>query len=269
MWHCTFAYLIHTVARAQQGASLAEFKSLHPAYWRLRMKKFLLPAKRDAVGGTAASSKPSSGVIKPPKNERAVAKTAAAIAPVVIKIESDGGSDSAFECSPAPVAERRPQQAAKLRKLRVKSEPVGKPPSVGVSSCVTFPAFPSDIEDLQNSLLSWYGCLTPCVCQCSLRRVSPPLCRYAGNKRDLPWRRQAGQNAAYGVWVSEIMLQQTRVATVIEYWNRWMTKWPSLSALAASNLDDVNAMWSGLGYYRRARMLLEVTTELWLQSNMT
>jgi A/G-specific adenine glycosylase len=69
--------------------------------------------------------------------------------------------------------------------------------------------------------------------------------------------------------VSEIMLQQTRVATVIEYWNRWMTKWPSLSALAASNLDDVNAMWSGLGYYRRARMLLEVTTELWLQSNMT
>ena len=172
MWHCTFACLIHTVARALQGASLAEFKRLHPAYWRLRMKKFLLPAKRDAVGGTAASSKPSSGVIKPPKNERAVAKTAATIAPVVIKIESDGGSDSAFECSPAPVAERRPQQAAKLRKLRMKSEPVGKPPSVGVSSCVTFPAFPSDIEDLQNSLLSWYGCLTPCPLRVPVQ--SPP-----------------------------------------------------------------------------------------------
>jgi A/G-specific adenine glycosylase len=55
------------------------------------------------------------------------------------------------------------------------------------------------------------------------------------------------------------MLQQTRVATVIEYWNRWMAKWPSLSELAASSIDDVNAMWSGLGYYRRARMLLEVT----------
>ena len=82
--------------------------------------------------------------------------------------------------------------------------------------------------------------------------------RYAANKRDLPWRRQIGHNAAYGVWVSEIMLQQTRVATVIEYWNRWMTKWPSLTELAASNIDDVNAMWSGLGYYRRARMLLEV-----------
>jgi len=82
--------------------------------------------------------------------------------------------------------------------------------------------------------------------------------RYTANKRDLPWRRQAGGNAAYGVWVSEIMLQQTRVATVIEYWNRWMAKWPSLPELAASSIDDVNAMWSGLGYYRRARMLLEV-----------
>ena len=65
------------------------------------------------------------------------------------------------------------------------------------------------------------------------------------------------------------MLQQTRVATVIEYWNRWMSKWPSVRALAASNLDDVNAMWSGLGYYRRARMLLEVIiAEYSLKSNV-
>jgi A/G-specific adenine glycosylase len=96
--------------------------------------------------------------------------------------------------------------------------------------------------------------------RCRQSAAAPPtlLCRYCANKRDLPWRRQSGRNAAYGVWVSEVMLQQTRVATVVEYWNRWMTKWPSLDALAASNIDDVNAMWSGLGYYRRARMLLEV-----------
>ncbi|XP_050208211.1 adenine DNA glycosylase [Mercurialis annua] len=112
-----------------------------------------------------------------------------------------------------------------------------------------------DIEDLFNnqetqkirdSLLQWYD----------------------KNQRVLPWRKpkttdpsQANEEdkekRAYGVWVSEIMLQQTRVQTVIDYYNRWMLKWPTLGHLAQASLEEVNEMWAGLGYYRRARFLLE------------
>ncbi|KAJ6680658.1 ADENINE DNA GLYCOSYLASE [Salix purpurea] len=66
-----------------------------------------------------------------------------------------------------------------------------------------------------------------------------------------------GERRAYGVWVSEVMLQQTRVQTVIDYYNRWMLKWPTLHHLAQASLEEVNEMWAGLGYYRRARFLLE------------
>ncbi|HVK83215.1 MAG TPA: A/G-specific adenine glycosylase [Kofleriaceae bacterium] len=75
---------------------------------------------------------------------------------------------------------------------------------------------------------------------------------YERVKRDLPWRRTRDP---YAIWVSEIMLQQTRVATVIPYWERWMTRFPTVSALAAAPLDDVLAAWAGLGYYSRARNL--------------
>ncbi|KAI9982947.1 hypothetical protein PInf_006751 [Phytophthora infestans] len=61
--------------------------------------------------------------------------------------------------------------------------------------------------------------------------------------------------APYETWVSEIMLQQTRVDTVVEYFLRWIDKFPTVAALAEANEEDVNALWAGLGYYRRARML--------------
>jgi A/G-specific adenine glycosylase len=75
---------------------------------------------------------------------------------------------------------------------------------------------------------------------------------YRAHRRDLPWRRTRDP---YAVWVSEIMLQQTRVATVIPYWLRWMERFPTVRALADAPLDHVLAAWSGLGYYRRARHL--------------
>ncbi len=215
------------------------------------MKKFLLPAKRDAPAGAEASSrKPPTGCAGSPKNKRAVD---ADNPPAVIKIESDVSSDSAFEGSPARTTTRRPKQAAKQQKVKVKRDACASDAAPNSPPAAPFPAFPSDIEDAQSSLLQW------CAAASVLLPRPRCRCRYGANKRDLPWRRQSGHNAAYGVWVSEVMLQQTRVATVVEYWNRWMTKWPSLGALAASNIDDVNAVWSGLGYYRRARMLLEVT----------
>ncbi|OIT25804.1 adenine dna glycosylase [Nicotiana attenuata] len=100
---------------------------------------------------------------------------------------------------------------------------------------------------------------------------------YDNNQRDLPWRRISSSNSCgfkeedddderekrgYAVWVSEVMLQQTRVSTVIDYFNRWMNKWPTLHHLAQASLEEVNEMWAGLGYYRRARFLLEGAKEV-------
>ncbi|ATY64998.1 A G-specific adenine glycosylase [Cordyceps militaris] len=85
--------------------------------------------------------------------------------------------------------------------------------------------------------------------------------------RAMPWRkpwvdpsgfasadalRGALEKRAYEVWISEIMLQQTRVAVVVDYWNRWMDRWPTMRDLAAADADAVLAAWRGLGYYSRA-----------------
>lgn len=72
------------------------------------------------------------------------------------------------------------------------------------------------------------------------------------HRRDLPWRRTSD---AYRIWVSEVMLQQTQVRTVIPYYQRFLARFPDLAALAAAPLDDVLKHWEGLGYYARARNL--------------
>ena len=76
---------------------------------------------------------------------------------------------------------------------------------------------------------------------------------YEQNKRDLPWRRR--QHDPYAVWVSEIMLQQTTVAAVIPFYNKWLARFPTVQSLAEAPLDDVLRHWAGLGYYARARNL--------------
>ena len=79
---------------------------------------------------------------------------------------------------------------------------------------------------------------------------------YDRHRRDLPWRAPPGQRPdPYRVWLSEIMLQQTTVATVQPYFDRFVARWPSLPALAAASLDEVLHAWQGLGYYARARNL--------------
>jgi A/G-specific adenine glycosylase len=82
--------------------------------------------------------------------------------------------------------------------------------------------------------------------------ASDVVAHYKRDRRDLPWRRTRDP---YAIWVSEIMLQQTRVQTVIPYWERWMARFPTVTALADAPLDDVLAAWAGLGYYSRARNL--------------
>src|SRR5690606_7961021 len=75
---------------------------------------------------------------------------------------------------------------------------------------------------------------------------------YDGVKRDLPWRRT---DDPYRIWLSETMLQQTQVATVIPYYERFVERFPNVQALAAAPTDEVMQLWAGLGYYARARNL--------------
>lgn len=82
---------------------------------------------------------------------------------------------------------------------------------------------------------------------------------YDSNQRDLPWRRTRDP---YAIWVSEVMLQQTRVETVVRYYDRFLARFPTTTALAAAAEDEVLAVWSGLGYYRRARLLHQGVREV-------
>ncbi|WP_434381811.1 A/G-specific adenine glycosylase [Melittangium boletus] len=85
------------------------------------------------------------------------------------------------------------------------------------------------------------------------------LAWYDQQKRDLPWRRTRDP---YAIWLSEVMLQQTQVATVIPYWERFLQRFPTVEALADAPLADVLAGWRGLGYYSRARNLHRAAQEI-------
>ena len=91
-----------------------------------------------------------------------------------------------------------------------------------------------EVDKLRRALLAWYK----------------------RNRRDLPWRRN---NDPYRVWVSEIMLQQTRVAAVLDHYARFIRRFPTIQTLAAAREASVLAAWSGLGYYHRARRLHKAT----------
>ena len=93
------------------------------------------------------------------------------------------------------------------------------------------------VPELRAQLLSWYD----------------------RARRDLPWRRTRDP---YAIWLSEVMLQQTQVSTVIPYWERFLQRFPTVAALAAAPLPDVLAGWRGLGYYSRARNLHRAAQEV-------
>src|ERR1700686_3437798 len=94
-----------------------------------------------------------------------------------------------------------------------------------------------------------------------------PLSRFRKNllgwfaefQRDLPWRRTRDP---YRIWLSEIMLQQTRVAAVIPYYQRFLQRFPDIHTLAAAPQEEVLRLWSGLGYYSRARNLQRAAQEI-------
>ncbi|MFN9456336.1 MAG: A/G-specific adenine glycosylase, partial [Acidobacteriota bacterium] len=93
-----------------------------------------------------------------------------------------------------------------------------------------------------------------------LRKVRAALAAwYEQWKRDLPWRRTRDP---YRIWVSEIMLQQTRVAAVIPYYDRFLERYPNYDDLAAAEEQELLGMWAGLGYYSRARNLQAAAREM-------
>ena len=87
---------------------------------------------------------------------------------------------------------------------------------------------------------------------------------YVDNFRRLPWRSPPGSPPPdpYAVWLSEVMLQQTTVATVMPRFGRFLERWPTVEALAAADDPDVLAEWAGLGYYARARNLIACAREV-------
>ena len=92
-------------------------------------------------------------------------------------------------------------------------------------------------------------------------KINPTLALlewYDKNGRQLPWRTIGGAHKnPYEVWISEIMLQQTTVATVLTYFNKWMKRFPNIEALAKADIQDVLLTWQGMGYYTRARKIHE------------
>jgi A/G-specific adenine glycosylase len=89
--------------------------------------------------------------------------------------------------------------------------------------------------------------------------VSKLLDWFSQNARDLPWRRTRDP---YAIWVSEIMLQQTQVKTVMPYWERWMRELPTVQAAANASPDKIHKLWEGLGYYTRVRNLQKAARQI-------
>lgn len=98
----------------------------------------------------------------------------------------------------------------------------------------------------------------------TLSFASRLLAWYAEHARRLPWR---GNADVYAIWVAETMLQQTRVETVIPYFERWMKRFPSLVHLASASEQEVLALWEGLGYYHRARYLYRASRIIMTEYN--
>jgi A/G-specific adenine glycosylase len=104
-----------------------------------------------------------------------------------------------------------------------------------------------------NAHLAWLQEFAPHLTAAWRQALQRKLMRwFVQHKRDLPWRATCDP---YAIWISESMLQQTQVATVIDYFQRFMAKFPTVAALAAAPEQEVLAAWAGLGYYRRARQL--------------
>ncbi|KAK5575531.1 hypothetical protein RB653_006664 [Dictyostelium firmibasis] len=154
--------------------------------------------------------------------------------------EEEEEDEDCDEKKKKPITKKTKSSSTKIKKTNETITIKDEIESIELKACqhsLTLHKFKSkEIQEIRVSMLQWYE----------------------KNKRDLPWRKHDGVDEnviAYRVWVSEIMLQQTRVLTVIEYFNKWIEKWPTIKDLSSTTIEEVNKVWSGLGYYRRAKNL--------------
>ncbi|KAJ6486941.1 DNA glycosylase [Mycena sanguinolenta] len=158
-------------------------------------------------------------------------------------------SDDQFDAPSGSKTRRKSTSSGQASKKRTKhdfdgaNDVSGASPSTHAKSVHVLGT--ADISSIRTALLQWYSTVH------ALRQM-PWRKKFDSKAAD---REQRGQRA-YEVWISEIMLQQTQVATVIPYYNRWLEKFPTIRDLAASSIDEVNSLWKGLGYYSRASRLL-------------
>eukprot|EP00050_Salpingoeca_kvevrii_P018139 m.71139 g.71139 ORF g.71139 m.71139 type:complete len:482 (+) comp7921_c0_seq1:112-1557(+) len=137
----------------------------------------------------------------------------------------------------------------------VKRARVGSPPpadAAASSGCQRHRLWPRECAVLRRELLKWFETHRRPLPW----RLSTAKALEAAQSQDAATAAVTLSDAAYRVWVSEIMCQQTRIAAVLPYYERWMERWPTTKSLAAASLEEVNAVWSGLGYYSRAQRLL-------------
>ncbi|KAJ7151155.1 DNA glycosylase [Mycena filopes] len=163
---------------------------------------------------------------------------------------SGNESDDSFHASTASETRKKTASTSQRNAKRTKrdlgavNDDVSAPPSCSSHSKSTHVMKKPDVPSIRAALVQWYSTVH--------------------SARNMPWRKQYDPalgreeraQRAYEVWISEIMLQQTQVATVIPYYNRWLEKFPTIRDLAAASIDEVNALWKGLGYYNRASRLL-------------
>ncbi|KAL5406209.1 hypothetical protein PMIN03_007958 [Paraphaeosphaeria minitans] len=129
-------------------------------------------------------------------------------------------------------------------------QPTAVPPLRAHSSAYHYPLLIED-EGIGKELLGWFDGIEEA-------RNMPWRKKWLDPAKHESWEVEFGkllEKRAYEVWVSEVMLQQTRVSTVIPYFNTWISKWPTVEALAEASHDDVLSVWKGLGYYSRATRL--------------
>jgi A/G-specific adenine glycosylase len=132
-----------------------------------------------------------------------------------------------------------------------------------------------EAEQIRSRLLYWYrqnrrklpwrGDPPPWNGSTAMSKKSSPG---SGNLKEIePQVQQIYKVSPYGIWVSEVMLQQTRVEAVIGKWCLWMTRFPTVQDLSNASLEDINAIWAGLGYYRRAQLLHKAAQVIVTQHN--
>ncbi|KAF5673343.1 g-specific adenine glycosylase [Fusarium heterosporum] len=230
------------------------------------MDKFLIPVQARATRSSATNaSQKISSQLKPDDEQVLVIKkrtTKRSATPQDEDFDASAGDATSEKDIKQPVQKRRRTQAARSKPANAKIHESLFSLEGDISQTPCMP--PS-----RNHHLLYHQ---PLLLRGSTSR-QPLLDWFDGvsTKRSMPWRktwinpegyekdelRSLLERRAYKVWISEIMLQQTRVAVVIDYWNRWMEKWPTIHDLAAASADDVLNAWRGLGYYSRATRIHE------------